>query len=377
VTSPPFTYFAPAETATPEALRRQHTVVVAASQLREAFDAIPDGVLVLNRQRQIVFANRAFCSFVGVSDPLVLLGLRPGEAVGCIRVAGTACPCGTTEHCRACGAVDAILASHGGQPQTRECRIQRGAAAGPLDLRVRAAPFALEGERFTLFILQDIAHEKRRAALERIFFHDVLNTAGNIKSLIDLVSTAGPEEAPRYQELLEQLSAELVGQIQAQRELLAAEAGELVVNPEEVDPAELLRNAAALYGGATPVQTEVPPKPPTMLTDRVLLQRVLANMIKNAAEAAGTAETIRAGLTVEGERITFWVRNRAVLAPMVKLQIFQRSFSTKGPGRGLGTYSMQLLSERYLRGSVDFTSSELEGTTFRATYPLVLPDPAA
>jgi signal transduction histidine kinase len=49
--------------------------------------------------------------------------------------------------------------------------------------------------------------------------------------------------------------------------------------------------------------------------------------------------------------------------------MFQRSFSTKGAGRGLGSYSVKLLSERYLNGKVSFTSSEDEGTTFIARYP--------
>ncbi|MCP4426270.1 MAG: ATP-binding protein, partial [Chloroflexi bacterium] len=55
----------------------------------------------------------------------------------------------------------------------------------------------------------------------------------------------------------------------------------------------------------------------------------------------------------------------------VQLQVFQRSFSTKGSGRGLGTYSMKLLSERYLDGRVSFQSSLAEGTIFIGMYPLV------
>ena len=54
---------------------------------------------------------------------------------------------------------------------------------------------------------------------------------------------------------------------------------------------------------------------------------------------------------------------------VVQLQLFQRSFSTKGLGRGLGTYSMKLLSERYLGGRISFTSTEEAGTTFTASYP--------
>ncbi|MBE2197330.1 MAG: hypothetical protein IAE79_01890 [Anaerolinea sp.] len=66
----------------------------------------------------------------------------------------------------------------------------------------------------------------------------------------------------------------------------------------------------------------------------------------------------------------FWVHNPAVMSPTVQLQIFKRSFSTKAHDRGLGTYSIKLLSERYLGGAISFTSSAGEGTVFTAVYPL-------
>ncbi len=55
------------------------------------------------------------------------------------------------------------------------------------------------------------------------------------------------------------------------------------------------------------------------------------------------------------------------------MQVFQRSFSTKAErGRGIGTYSVKLFVERYLRGTVGFTSAEPDGTTFSVTLPATL-----
>jgi hypothetical protein len=60
---------------------------------------------------------------------------------------------------------------------------------------------------------------------------------------------------------------------------------------------------------------------------------------------------------------------------VVRRQVFRRSFSTKSPvGRGIGTYSAKLITERYLGGSLTFTSSEEQGTTFAVTLPA--PNPA-
>lgn len=55
------------------------------------------------------------------------------------------------------------------------------------------------------------------------------------------------------------------------------------------------------------------------------------------------------------------------------MQIFQRSFSTKGKGRGIGTYSVRLLSENYLKGNISFVSNEYEGTIFTVELNKVFP----
>ncbi|MBI5441936.1 MAG: PAS domain-containing sensor histidine kinase [Deltaproteobacteria bacterium] len=358
----------PDELAPLETVRRQHRLLVGAGPLVEAYEAVPGGILILNRERRIVFANRAFCSFVAVPDGAALLGMRPGEAVGCLRVSEPGCRCGMTEHCRACGGLKAILESHEGEPQIRECRILTAASPGSLDLRVRAVPFRFEAEEFTLFFIQDIADEKRRAALERIFFHDVLNTAGNIRSVARLLREAAGQHPTRYHSLLDQLADELLTQIQTQRELVMAEAGELPVRTESVDAPELLRRVATLYGDGR-VALKLPQERVLLSTDGTLLGRVLGNMLKNAVEASDAGETIRAGVARLDGTVTLWVSNQTVLEPRAKLQIFQRSFSTKGSGRGLGTYSMKLLGERYLGGKVSFTSAEGEGTTFRVSLP--------
>ncbi len=112
-------------------------------------------------------------------------------------------------------------------------------------------------------------------------------------------------------------------------------------------------------------------------SDPVLLGRVLGNMVKNALEASSYGETIALGCRREDGEVTFWVSNRSYMPEAVRLQVFNRSFSTKTPGRGLGTYSMKYLSEKYLGGKVSFSSTEAEGTTFMARYPLSIRHRAA
>jgi sensor histidine kinase regulating citrate/malate metabolism len=58
------------------------------------------------------------------------------------------------------------------------------------------------------------------------------------------------------------------------------------------------------------------------------------------------------------------VKNDQVIPEDIQKQLFQRSFSTKGTGRGIGTYSIKLLTENYLKGKVSFVSNETDGTVF-------------
>mgnify|MGYP003339318652 CR=1 FL=1 len=53
---------------------------------------------------------------------------------------------------------------------------------------MRAQPFRQEGEDLLLLSLLDISGEKRRAVLERLFFHDVLNSAGGLRGLLHLLA---------------------------------------------------------------------------------------------------------------------------------------------------------------------------------------------
>ena len=105
------------------------------------------------------------------------------------------------------------------------------------------------------------------------------------------------------------------------------------------------------------------------------MKRILGNMIKNALESSEIGEAVIIGckkvLLKDCEYVQFWVNNQSVIPRSVQLQIFQRSFSTKGGNRGLGTYSMKLLGERYLDGHVGFTTHEKDGTTFHIRISLL------
>ena len=93
-------------------------------------------------------------------------------------------------------------------------------------------------------------------------------------------------------------------------------------------------------------------------------------MIKNSLEAIEKNGTVTVGTNFVHGYVRFWVKNEGVIPGHLQMQIFQRSFSTKGKDRGLGTYSMKLIGEQYLKGKVGFTSRPEEGTIFYIDLPV-------
>lgn len=375
-TDPTFTQFASPERSSPREIEAQARLLREAPGLTTTLDLMPGHVLILDANRQVVFANKPLRESLGEEGAEAVLGLRIGEVFNCAYSDVNAAGCGTTEFCSQCGGTRAVLASLQGRDTVDHCEILQKTGEA-LDLKVRAAPLEVQGRRFTVFSVLDESGEKRRRALERLFFHDVLNTAGGLYGYADLLSevTSPEEESGQFARSIFGLSSSIIDEIRAQKDLAAAESNELVPQPAPVDSLEIVQEIAGSYQGhqvakGRTVQVAPDSASVALSTDRTLLRRVVGNMTKNALEAStpGQAVTLRCFPCSGG--VAFAVHNPKAMPRDVQLQVFKRSFTTKGAGRGLGTYSIKLLTERYLGGQVSFTSDEGEGTTFTVVLPL-------
>lgn len=370
-------WFAPAGRASADELKAEQEKAAHSVLIKTLLNAMPDYLLVLNSNRQIVVVNERLLSAFGVVDPESLLGLRPGEAVNCVHFSDGPDGCGTARNCAVCGAVLAVLASQDtGLPQRRECQLMMGGQDGckALDLDVLATPVTIEGEAFTVLALRDISSEKRRYVMERVFFHDILNNAGGIRGLAALlVDGTNPAAEEEYKGWMVNLADNLIEEINHQRRLLSAERGDYQPVFEEVDLGDLLQDVKRLYENHERTLgriIEIDEEPTgSVLTDRPLLRRIIGNMVLNALEAAKPGDRVTIWGHCQAERVRISVSNPGEIPLHVQLSLFKRSFSTKKEaGRGLGTYSMKLFGERYLGGVVDFRSNN-DMTTFFIELP--------
>jgi hypothetical protein len=369
------TAFAPAERASAKQLASEHQELLDNPAARVLLDGFPEPAAILNRQRQIVLANKRLAEALG-KPAEALIGLRPGEALNCIHWTAGKGGCGTSEECRLCGAVNAIVNSQNTSAQAvQECRITSSTPAGEtcFDFLAVASPLELSAP-FTVFACRDISDEKRRQVLERTFFHDALNSAGGLQGLLEILPRVPSHKTAEILTMAVHAARELVEEIQAGRDLALAERGALEVRNCELRVPELLDQVRSAYrfhslGVGKEIVIGAVTGPTTIWSDETLLRRILGSLTKNALEASTSGETVT--LSFENEVVpTFSVQNPAVIPEDVKRQIFQRSFSTRsGTGRGVGTYSIRLLTEKYLGGKVEFTSTVTGGTTFRVRVP--------
>jgi hypothetical protein len=376
------TFYAPAIRANDEVIANDFENFRQFDSLADLINGLPYIVVILNKQRQLVFCNQYLVELLGAKDMQSLLGLRPGELINCIHATETSAGCGTSESCRYCGAVNAIMKClNTGKRSQGECRIiSRSDESGDVsyDFFVAASPFRHHDQEFVILSFNDISDQKRRKVLEKLFFHDILNTAGGLKGFLEFLN-AFPDDKDRA-ELLKvamSLSDQMIDEIVAQRELLAAEQGELTPRMESVYCKKMI-DQIKMQIEHHPVALEktisIKHTGPDVLflTDPVLIRRVLLNMVKNALEASVSGQTVTLWYEQDdkSKTVTFFVHNLAEMSHEVKSQIFQRSFSTKSSSRGVGTYSIKLFGEKYLKGKVSFNSTKLEGTTFKIMLPM-------
>ena len=281
------TSFAPPERTPEHILLAQINKIESHSDITSVLHAIPEFVMILNKEREIVFANKSLLNYLAAEDDFLKRGFRPGEAINCQHAFENEAGCGTSEFCKTCGAVISILNSQSGQYEdVQECRIIQGDGCTALDLRVKSTRLSLEGEDFTVFTVADISNEKRRQALERIFFHDILNTAGGILGYTQILREAEPDELEIFSESIEELSNRLIEEIQAQKQLIAAEGGQLDIRPVKFSSARMVMETIELYKNHVVAEGKslVPGEMTDIeiVNDRSLLGRVLGNMVKNA-----------------------------------------------------------------------------------------------
>jgi signal transduction histidine kinase len=370
------TYFAPAKRTETHKLKKQIDDVID-NPIMDALLKTAAGLLVvLNEDRQIVALNHTFIKALGIKDAQDALGLRLGESLGCIHAFQEPGGCGTTEYCVSCGAAIATMSAQDGQTSEQICALvsDRDGTASDRCLRVKAEPIEFENSRLILFYAQDITQQQFWVNLDRIFFHDINNTLTALYGNVQLLELSDPDN-----EKIEPIRKEverLINEMAIQKKFSQHKDATYTPAKSAVSLNDIKQELGRIISGHKASSQkkifEDWPKEDVMLeTDPLLLSRLLGNMVINALEATPKGGAIRVIVTATRENVSWKVWNKTNIPKPIQKRIFQRYFSSKhGDSRGLGTYSMKLFGETYLKGKISFQSTLDQGTTFTYLLPL-------
>ncbi len=343
-----------------------------------ALDLTHTNVLILNQTRQLVYANKNLLNLLGIQDIKIALGQRPGELVHCKYSDANINGCGTDTACGSCGVLNLLLkAIVDNIDVSGECAIPLKTNNSTLNLILSLTPYQSQLGTYYFVTLQDMTDTLQKRALERIFFHDILNTSGAIRGILKLLENEVQESILGDVKIVSDAFDSMIDEINFQKVIGDAEHRDIEADKITLFTTELIQNLAKFYQHhniATNKKILVSNDSLNLAfeSDYALLKRVLGNMIKNGLEASspGQSITLGANRSVNHESVRIWVHNNGAIPESSIPRIFYKNFSSKGKGRGLGTYSIKLIGETYLHGKVGFTTNQLEGTTFYIELPL-------
>lgn len=343
-------------------------------QLVHVLDQSHAMLMVLNDQRRLIYCTHPVLELAGAGSLNEVLGKLPGEFLHCTNHYDGGC--GAGEACCDCGALLGIQDGLAGVAATRECSLS---FTGESVLRgrifdIRVIPLRVNGENMVALSLIDVSEEKQRRMLEQVFLHDIMNTVGSVRGLLQYLRTELSSSGLTLLDSTLPFFDMCVDEISAQQKVLAAENGDLQIRLERFSLHNLLQGLIRVFseqslGRGREFVLDFRADTEEMVTDRVIVHRILVNLLKNALEATQAGGTI--GIRVRNTS-AWWdisISNPGVMPAEVQRNMFRRAFSTKGAGRGLGTHSVRLLCTNYLGGDVWFECDECRGTVFHVRLP--------
>jgi signal transduction histidine kinase len=262
-------------------------------------------------------------------------------------------------------------------------------AAGDLEARVKVATGDEVGElgealnRMTAELAQgreSLIKAQKEAAwreMARQVAHDIKNPLTPIQLSIDLCRRAKAENSPQFEHILEQTLQIVARQVTHLREISSdfhALTGARKENFEALDLAPLLGEVLdldAAWAQSLRVEIRRSIEPARVRGDRLLLRRVLLNLVSNALEAMPDGGSLHVGLRPDDGHALLELTDTGLgVPPQVREHLFEPYFTTRTTGTGLGLAIAKRVVEDH-GGTIELApAADGPGTVARVRLPL-------
>jgi len=353
--------------------------------------AMEDSLLVGMRARdmagRIIYVNAAFCRMVGFAAE-ELIGTSPPHPYWH--------PDTMDQHQRQSEAVLAGLAPVEGF----ESRIQ-DRAGNIVETKVYTAPLidANGQQRGWMSSIVDITSQKQAEAFARQQEEKLQQTA-RLVSMGEMASTLAHELNQPLMAMSSYAGAAKLLSASGQAELVTATLEKIAQQAERAaqivrrirdfvrrrsphfehcDMNEVVENAVGLNDADARhrelrIETRLADDLPVVIGDRILLEQVLLNLVRNAMDASISQpperRSILVSTVVEGDSLCVSVADQGLgLEPEVAARLFEAFYTTKQTGMGMGLSICRSIIENH-HGKLWFTRREGGGVIFQFSLPV-------
>jgi signal transduction histidine kinase len=291
--------------------------------LAQILDVSPSGIVILGYDGKVEFVNPAAERLLGRARA-ELVGTDPATLSGPLAEVAGSLPPGASR----------VLPTTGGRR-----------------LRVGHGTFLDRGFRRSFFLLEELTEELRqyeKAAYEkliRMMSHEVNNSVGAVSSLLHSSLAFGRALPPSDAQELDAALRVAIARTEQLGAFMRGFAEVVRVPPPRLAPCDvrgLLESITRLLGPEAERRHirflwDAPAPLPAVELDRIQMEQVFVNVIKNALEAVGRDGTVTLRLGLRGPRPFVTVEDSGPgLPPEARANLFTPFFTTKENGQGLG-----------------------------------------
>ena len=190
--------------------------------------------------------------------------------------------------------------------------------------------------------------ERLRSALLGAISHDLRTPLAALAGMADSLQLTAPPLAPAHAEIAQSLreaALRMNALVSNLLDMARLESGSVALNlqwqPLEEVVGSALRSLGALVTARHPLTVTLPPDLPLLRFDAVLIERVLANLLENAAKYTPPGSAIRVGAAASPRSVQVWVADEGPGLPPGREELIFEKFErgrreSATPGVGLG-----------------------------------------
>ncbi len=190
--------------------------------------------------------------------------------------------------------------------------------------------------------------ERLRNALLGAISHDLRTPLAALAGMADSLQLTAPPLAPAHAEIaqaLREAAVRMNALVSNLLDMARLESGRIALNlqwqPLEEVVGSALRSLGALNACRHPIRVQLPHDLPLLRFDAVLIERVLANLLENAAKYTPAGSAIGVGAAATPDSVAVWVADEGPGLPPGREELIFEKFErgrkeSATPGVGLG-----------------------------------------